>query len=139
MAAEAAGWDRGSVWAEAFQAAEEVPVEQEARVEQEAAAQAVLEAPEVDRAAQWMPAICGALPGRVVAAAAELQEQGVAMEAPLLPLVDSLGPVVHPAGRAEKEHQRLGGGSRRRHCFAEDRLPVASAQLVGEAAQAGFP
>jgi hypothetical protein len=62
---EAAGWDRGSVWAEVFLA-----VAEEAPVEQEAAAQAVLEAPEVDRAAQWMPAVCGVLQDKVVVAAA---------------------------------------------------------------------
>jgi hypothetical protein len=98
----------------------------------------VLEAPEVDRAQQWRPAICGVLRDKVVAAVAQLQGQRAAEGPPPAP-VDSLGPVVHPAGRAEKEHQRPGGGSRRRHCFAEDRLPVAPAQPVGEAAQAGFP
>jgi hypothetical protein len=95
-----------------------VPAEQEAV----AVAQVVLEVPEVDRAPQWMPAVCGALRGKVVVAAAEPQELGVAA------VPDSTVPVVHQVPvQKEEEGRRLGSGSRRQLCSGRAQLQVAVA------------
>lgn len=97
-------------------------------------AQVVLEVPEVDRAPRWMPAVCGALRGKVVVAA-ESQEQGAAVvsegpEVVVAPAVpDSTGPVVHQEVPVQKEEEgrRLGSGSRRQLCSGRAQLQVAVA------------